>query len=368
MKLAHLRSFDTKLWDEIFGEFCIPQGPCSTELQSTEGQKIHSKPHRRAETPQSKKVSMVSARGPCSYSSLAEAMSVAQELHLGLVRSETETHRLQVELSHTQAHVDAQKKHLKLQEEKITPASCWPEHDKTCGKELSTKRSVFSTELARLKGERDALVTKADVLRELNVSDAFHDEFNTLLWSEECGPVSAGDSEQRSHPGVKTVAIVTKLLRAQLDERSEEATRLCSALADAEHAAVASSNLRQELQEERSALELECSELSAQLECAGGDCKDLMRQTELLRTDVSTHLRNAEQEVSWHKSELSQATSREKSAVEARVQAMTVAEESLAKLTKQQASKGKASLELKRAVRAAAAEFSRRLTIRVEED
>merc|ERR1712137_12169 len=342
-RLAQLRALDAKLWHEMFGEFGTLQGPNRIELQSVEGQASRSfeadQPCRWAETQRSGKLSMVSATAPPPHSSLAEAMSVARELHLSLVRSESGTHRLQVELAHAEAHFETERKQSNLQKEqkRLKPDSS--AGDETQREELNMKSSVFSTELARLEGEQNALDMKTGAFldAEFNLFDSLHDDFCRLLWLEECSADAAArpasDSGPRSHSGIAAVALAIRLLRAQLEERSDEATRLCSELADAKVTAAAQlAGLRHELQKEQDAFKVERAEINAQLERAWGDRKDLVRQTELLHANMSVYVQ------------------REKSAVEA----MTA--------------ERRASQKLKHAVSVAAAEFSRRLGTHAQDD
>merc|ERR1712007_231715 len=179
--------------------------------------------------------------------------------------------------------------------------------------ELNMKSSVFSTELARLEGGQNALVRRTGVFldAESNLFDSLHNDFCTLLWSEDCsadaaaGPAS--DCGPRSHSGITAVALAARLLRAQLDERSDEATRLRSELAGVKLTTAAQlAGLRHELQEVQDAFEVERAEINAQLERACGDRKDLVKQTELLHANMSVYIHNAEQ-----------AACREKSAVDA---------------------------------------------------
>lgn len=138
----------------------------------------------------------------------------------------------------------------------------------------------------------------------------------------------------------------------------------CAAkLADREAAAAAeSATLAQELHEAREAHEVECARLSTQLTHAERDNSSLVSEAEMLQAEMSTHVQYVDLEIARHKNELRQAVAREEFAVDARVQAISVAEESVLALTRQKWSEGRASKELKRAVTAAAAEFSRRFT------
>lgn len=206
--------------------------------------------------------------------------------------------------------------------------------------------------------EADKLCRWAETQESGNLFDSLHDDFCTLLWSEDCSADAAAgpaiDCGPSLHSGIAAVALATRLLRAQLYERSDEATRLRSELAGVKVTTAAQlAGLRHELQEVQDAFEVERAEINAQLERAWGDRKDLVRQTELLHANMSVHIQNAEQ-----------AACREKLAVDA----MTATEQSLTKLRSQRISERRASQKLKHAVSVAAAEFSRRLVTNVQDD
>merc|ERR1712206_61665 len=194
--------------------------------------------------------------------------------------------------------------------------------------------------------------------------DEAQSSFGALLWSDESGADAAAGPVRRPHSGIVAIAHATKYLRAKLDERSEESKMLYSELADFKLTAAAqAAGLRHELDEARAALEMQKTVLGTQVANAEEDRQNLVRQVELMRGDMSSQLEQAELQARRHKEELRQVESREHSALQGRLQAMTIAEESLAALTKQKVSEGRASKALKRAVTAAATEFSKRLSL-----
>merc|ERR1712107_429449 len=79
--------------------------------------------------------------------------------------------------------------------------------------------------------------------------------------------------------------------------------------------------------------------LGTQLASAEEDRQNLVRQVELLRGKTSSQLEEAELQAGRHREELRQVESREHSALQGRLQEMTIAEESMA-LTKQKLSEG----------------------------
>merc|ERR1719240_126643 len=350
-KIAQLRDFDTKLWDEIFGEF----GPLLHEQGlSSEPQIVCRSPSLQSEKIVGEVVSQTPTTKLSPTLNLAQLQSMAQELHLRFVQSETETQRLHAELSHAEARVVAQVKQL-------TGATTVS----TVAEGPTAKGSLFSSQLARLKGECDALSAKTSLRQaaDREFIDEAQNSFGALLWSEESEADAAAGPVGRPRSGIVAIAHVTKYLCAQLDERSEESKKLYSELADFELTAAAqAAGLRHELHEACTALEMQQTALGSQLANAEEDRQNLVRQVELLRGEMSSQLEEAEMQAGRHREELRQVASREHIALQGRLQAMTIAEESMAALTKQKLSEGRASKELKRAVTAAAAEFSKRLS------
>lgn len=282
---------------------------------------------------------------PHCNSRLAEAKSTVQELRSLLDKSSAESQRLHVELSHAEASVVARNKSVQIRQK----------------------------QQQQQQGECDALVVKTDLTRAAHIDPRkqVYDGFRALLWSEQCaadaaagpsGP-AAGTADWLSSR-VAAVTAATQSLHTQLNTRTEETTRLWSKLADLEVTiATESASAKQELHETREVLEVERSQLSTQLTRAQKDGSGLKRQVELLRTELSTQLQRANLDIARHRSELLEALGREELAVDARAQAISVAEQSLSALTKQKWSQGMASKELKRAVSVAARDFSQRFTL-----
>merc|ERR1712206_51038 len=88
--------------------------------------------------------------------------------------------------------------------------------------------------------------------------DEAQSSFGALLWSDESGADAAAGPVRRPHSGIVAIAHATKYLRAKLDERSEESKMLYSELADFKLTAAAqAAGLRHELDEARTALEMQ---------------------------------------------------------------------------------------------------------------
>merc|ERR1712007_169338 len=224
----------------------------------------------------------------------------------------------------------------------------------------SQDSAIKSTPILNLAKSQSTTSLHQAVVREC--IDEAQSSFGALLWSDESGADAAAGPVGRPHSGIVAIAHATKHLCAKLDERAEESKMLYSELADFKLTAAAqAAGLRHELDEARTALEMQKTVLGTQLANAEEDRQNLVRQVELMRGDMSSQLEQAELQAGRHKEELRQVESREHSALQDRLQAMTIAEESLAALTKQKVSEGRASKALKRAVTAAAAEFSQKV-------
>jgi len=344
-RIDKLRAFDSRLLDEVFNDF----GPAYLEADRSPGHAEGSVNNVTA-TSGSRQFS-------CHQSGLTNSR---RDLRLRLVRSEAETQRLCAELSNVEARIVLQKKRQLIHQDKLPVGTAWSDTDEKGMMEVG--HSVFSTPLAQLQGEYDALATGSGVPQPIGsaVYDDLYSAFNTLLWSEVYDDTATvgcgGDIRSETHSGISEAARAIRLLRNQLHERSEEVTRLSREMADLEvDTATQHTVLQQELHEARKEFDTQRSDLSARLADASRDRTDLVAKSGLLHTEMLARLRQEESTVAWHQGALQRA-------VATRNQATNVVEEALAALSHQKVSEGRASKEFKRAVSAAAAEFSRRLT------